>query len=582
MTILNPDFNTLRESLKTFLKGQSIFSDYNFDGSGLSLLIDVFCEKVSDLTFYTSMVSGEAHLVSAQLRDNVVAAVKTLGYVPRSVSSSRARLKAQFYPSTNPGFIVIPEGFKFAGVRDSISYYWNVPEDIYVTRNSSGEYISEEFDIVEGTLLTHKFTVDTSIPEQRFVLPNTNIDISTVKIFVQNSEIDTTRFRYFRIDDALTSKSEDKIFFIQETPGQMYEIYFGDDIAGKKPANNSIIQVTYVVSHGSDSNFVSVFTPQYKIDNHTANYSVISSAGGGDEIESIESIKLCAPPYHQAQRNLISTQDYEAIIKHQYSQVDSIRAWGGEENDPVDYGAIYISIKPKSGYVLSDSSKEFIKNTIIKPINIVGTEIIFVEPDYTYIQPTLNVKYNSHQTTASNTQVKLDIITEIVSYKNNSLSMFGGVFSGGKFVAQLIATSPSISDIDLTLELYKIITPQQYQKTTYTLEFNSELSTGDVANGVYTLSSTGFSYNGHTAYLTDDGKGTVSIYRLAGLQRIPMGNIGTINYTSGLVTINNLLINSSDAIYVHTIPKGEYLTSLRSQILTIDSADVTINLTNLT
>lgn len=582
----NIDFEGLKNSLKDFLRSQSQFNDYDFEASGLNILIDELAYNTALNAFYANMVASEMFLDSAIKRASVVSRAKQLGYTPRSVQSAHAFLKLQFFPPDSPVSISIPKGHKFATSIDSVSYSFQVARNYTCFPNGAGQYIIENVEIYEGTPLTHRFTVDTSLPEkQRYIIPNKNVDTTTLTVRVQKSATNNA-FEIFSLHQDLNElNSESKVYFLQEVEGEKFELIFGDGVVGKSLENGNVIIVDYVVSAGPAANKAKLFTQPVKIGGYEG--TIITTqvpAFGGFDIETIDSIRKLAPLNYEAQNRAVTKSDYETLIKKDYPKIEYVRVWGGEENDPPQYGRVFASVKPAEGTALSLSEKQFIVNEIIRKRNIISMEVLLVEPDYIRIVPTVRVFYKGKLTLKTAGQIRDDVVDSIIDFRENELNGFDAKFRLSRLNAAIDASDPSISSNQVNVKLKYRIVPPINIPTLVNINFNTELDKGDAANDVSTLSSTSFQYRGLPSYLGDDGKGGIYIYRIFDNRKVIFERgVGTIDYATGKIQIPQLrveAISSGDVVDLFVTPSVSDVTPVRNQILLIDDSDINVTVVN--
>lgn len=493
------DFDTIKENLKTFLSQQSEFTDYDFEGSGLSVLLDVLAYNTHYQAYYLNMVANEAFMDTALLRDSVISHSKVLGYVPYSRKAPRAVIN--FVANTNTttdSTLTIPKGFRFfSNDIDGISYSFVTLDEVKVTKsNTSFTFLN--LPIYEGQLVTYSYTQNNSTnPKQIFVLPDSEVDTTTLTVSVQSSSTNTQSFVYTYASDAGDTNTQSEVFYLQEGKNQRYEIYFGDDVIGRKIPDGSIVNVTYLVTNGTAANKANNFvdagqTLSDSIGNTITDFIInpISEAAGGAERESVDNIKFAAPLQFTTQNRLVTFKDYETYIQKKYPSVDSVSVWGGEDESPPKFGIVYISLKPKQNYYISDTEKQKIIDEIIKPKAIVAIQTIIRDPEFLYLLVSSTVTYDPNRTTLTEQQLSTAIRTAILSYKTTYLDKFGSQFILSKVQDNIDSVDiNSILGCSVSVRLQKRFTPTLNSSTPYTIKFNTPLRRGTINNK---LSSTKF------------------------------------------------------------------------------------------
>ena len=361
LNVTELDFDQIKDNLKNFLKQQTEFNDYNFEGSGLSTLLDVLAYN----THYNAVAAhyslNEAFLDSAQIRGNVVTRAKMLGYVPRSVLAPRSTIKIVVDNSSGSSFpttLTLPRGTKLTSTVQGETYQFVVVNSMTVTGSATQEFVFEDVVIAEGTYKSLLYRVDNDIESQKFQITDSDADTSTLRVRVQENEQAQTYDIYSRFESLLNVDAASQIHYLQENTNGKYEVYFGDSIIGKKPVNNNIVTLDYIYTHGTESNGASIFQLSSTLGGLTdASYTVTTTvaAAGGSDRESMESIRFNAPLTFTAQNRAVTSDDYRAIIIKSFANVSSISTWGGEDNDPVDFGKVYIAIKPLTASTLTPS-----------------------------------------------------------------------------------------------------------------------------------------------------------------------------------------------------------------------------------
>jgi hypothetical protein len=486
------DFDTIKENLKTFLNQQSEFTDYDFEGSGLSVLLDILAYNTHYQAYYLNMVANESFMDTALLRESVISHSKVLGYVPYSRKASRAVINFTANTnSTTESALTIPKGFRFLSNEiDGISYSFVTLDEVTATKsNTSFTFLN--LPIYEGQLATYSFNQNNATnPKQIFVLPDSEIDTTTLTVSVQPSSTNTQSFIYTYAADASNTTTQSEVFYLQEGKNQRYEIYFGDNVIGRKIPDGSIVNVTYLVTNGTAANKANNFvdagqTLSDSLNNTITDFIIdpISEAAGGAERESVDNIKFAAPLQFTTQNRLVTFSDYEAFIQKNYPAVDSVSVWGGEDETPPKFGVVYISLKTRENYFLSDTEKQRIIDEIIKPKAIVAIQAVIRDPEFLYLLVSPTVTYDVRKTALTEQQLKTSIRNAILTYKIANLDKFDSQFILSKVQDSIDSVDTnSIIGSSISVRLQKRFIPTLNASTPYTINFNSPLRRGTIGN----------------------------------------------------------------------------------------------------
>ena len=583
------DFFQIRENLKTYLKSQSKFQDYDFEGSGMSVLLDLLSYNTHYNAINANMAMNEIFLDSAQLRNNVVSHSKMLGYVPRSVTAPFAYLDLTVNaPTGTPSTLTIDRGTEFSTTVDGSQYTYTVLEAVSISP-LAGVYLFSDLKISEGTLKTFSFTVDSFDLLQYFEIPDSNVDTSTLVVKVKPNSSTTSYDIYTIAKNFVDISSSTKAYFLQESKDGKYEVYFGDGIVGKNLSAGNVVEIEWLSTNGVLSNGASEFTLASTIQGNT-NVTIVTlykSAGGGDR-EEIDSIKFNAPLSYVAQNRVVTPEDYKAAIINNYPNIETVSVWGGEENNPPDYGKAYISIKPKNAEALTATEKQYIKDQILKTRNVVSITPELVDPEYTYIKLEVFFKYDPNLTNKTAGELR-QVVSDIISnYNNTELKKFDGVFRHSKLSRLIDAADPSILNNTIRVYMQKRFVPTIGTAQKYTLTFSSPLYTSNSSEKI--ISSTSFTYNGFTQYLQDlpqsdetatdaDGSHTLQIYRLIGdVKQITIANAGYLDAPAGILVINSFNPSAITGSYmaITAMPNSNDIAPKRNQLLQIDMTLSTI------
>ena len=569
------NFNTIKANLKTFLRGKPEFTDYDFEGSGLSQVIDLLAYNTYYNAVYTNMVGNEMYLDSAQIRNNVVARAKMLGYIPTSARSASATLNVTITPSSNLNSVTINSNTLFTSTLDGIQYKFTTPDTYVLTRESG--YSSNTVTIKEGEPITQKFTVDTSSGTQRFILDNDGADTTSIKIRIQTSSANTSKRTFTEATNIVDVQANSQVYFLQENEDGKYELLFGDGILGKALDNGNIVISDYRVTNGSVVNGANNFVAPSALGGQASfTVSVANSAFGGANAESIPSIKFNAPKSFQRQNRAVISNDYKRTILAEAPDIQAVSVWGGEENDPPIYGKVYIAAKPTSGNLLSDQRKAELV-TLLTTKNVVTISPTFVDATFLYVVPTIKVRYNVAATSLLASAISDKVATSVLNFETANLSLFDRRFRESDFMASVTGSDTSIFGANITYRMMKRFTPNQNITTSYSIAFNNGIHNPH-AGHLGAVSSTSFTFQNQTCFLDDDGNGVLRIYYLDSQNNKTYLNTsaGTVNYSSGLVTIKSVIITSSSTIEVSCKPAINDIRPARNMILLISKAAIDV------
>ncbi len=515
------DFDTIKSNLKSFLRQQTQFQDYDFEGSALSVLVDLLAYNTHYNAYYLNMVANEAFLDTALLRDSVVSHAKTLGYTPYSVTAPSATLNVTITSaSSNTGELTIPRGYIFLSNQiDNRSYDFVVMQDTTVTK-SNQQYFFEDLVVREGELVTYNFTYNqSSNPKSIFELPDADVDISTVTVSVRPSASNTDSSTFIRSTEIVNVGPTSEVFFLQETRNLKYQVYFGNDIIGKKLPDGAIVSVTYLLTGGETANKANFFSASGSITDSLGELftlitvQTVLNASGGSQRESIDEIKYSAPLQFATQNRLVTKTDYESYIRRNYPSVDSLSVWGGEDEVPPVYGKVFISLKPKENFFISETEKQRIIDEIIKPNAILSVSTEIRDPEFLFILLNSTVTYDPRKITITETTLKSQIRNAILGYKTTNLDKFDSIFSASKLQDTVDNVNlKAILGTETSVRLQKRFTPSLGLRSNYTIDFDTPLIRGTLTDK---LESTSFS--------TPDASGTT---RTAFIEEVPQSFTG--------------------------------------------------------
>jgi hypothetical protein len=556
LSITELDFGLIKSNLKAYLQQQSKFTDYNFNGSNISVLLDVLAYNTHYNAFYVNMIGNEMFLDTAILRESVVSRAKELGYVPASARGPDASLLVTINDArpTSPASITIPRGTKFTTSANGQTYVFQTDTDFAISAFSNGtaNLYSTTVKVFEGVESTEQITVTAT---SKYIISNPTVDLSSLLVTVQGSSSDLSTFPYSLATDINTVNENSRVYFLQEVEGGKFEVYFGDGVIGKELLVGNIVKLRYRTTNGALLNGANTFSGPSTISGFTSITikTTIAAASGADQ-ESIDSIKFNAPKQFEVQNRAVTSRDYERIIVKNYPEIVSISVWGGEENVPPVYGSVFVSARPSTGENLSNSKKESIKATL-SSINLLTTTVEFVDPTYIYANITSTVRYNPNATPKTDGQMITTISNSITNYFNTQLGQFGKGLRLSRLSRFIDNAETSVLSNDTTLQLeLRSKSISLSKKNTYTFTFNQEVVPGSLTSSQFTLDS-------QNVFLDDNSSGIVRAYFLDtdGNKNLITSNSGTIDYDTGTVTLTSFLpssiLNSILSVRVSTVKK---------------------------
>jgi len=498
------DFSTIKSNLKAFLKSQSEFSDYNFEGSGMSVLLEVLAYNTHYMGYYMNMVANEMFIDTALTRASVVSHAKLLGYTPRSRVASKATVNVAFSGTTaGISTLTLSRFSRFiASEKDGKNYIFVNPEQKVVSQNSTGVFEINDLEIKEGQPQGYTFAYDPQTnTKQLFELPDIGIDTSTLLVQVQTSAQNSNKTTFIRAEDATEVESDSTVFYIEENRNGKYQIYFGNDIIGKGLVGGNIVIVSYLVSSGSPPNGITSFKLVDEIAGYTSTTTTVSESASGAEEESIDKIKLAAPKSFISQNRAVTKNDYISLINRKYPYFSAVTVWGGEDNDPPVYGKVFFSVRPISNYQVTAAEIDYVANKVIKPYSIVIVKPEYVAPDYNYLNLEVNVIYDPTKTTKTEGQIKSAVREAVVNYASTNLNSFDITFKNSKLMREIDNSDPAIDNNEIILTLEKRFRPTLNKSKDYRIDFGIPLSQGTATRKV--VGATGFKYYDSTGVLRD-------------------------------------------------------------------------------
>ena len=589
----NLDFDQIGTSIKEYLRANSNFTDFDFEGSNFSVLIDTLAYNTYINAFNANMVVNESFLDSATLTENVVSLARNIGYVPRSRNAAKATVSLSAQTTSASDTLTLQAGLVCVGTAENSNYIFSVPESITTTINS-GVANFNNITIYQGTYLKKQFVVDGSL-DQRFVLDNAFIDTSTIVVKVKGLSDSGEGREYSRVDNIININKNSEIYLIQEVQDEKYELLFGDGYFGKKLENGTVITVSYIITDGEDGNGAARFSFSGRfldslsntvIPTNTISVTTVNSAANGSAIESVDSIKYFAPRIYASQHRAVTTRDYEAIIQQIYPNTESVSVVGGEELDPPEFGNVVISIKPKNGDFVSDFDKQTIL-TKLKDYALSGINQRITDLKVLYVEIDSGVYYNSSQVTNVNA-LKTKVSSVLNTFARANINQFGGRFKYSKLCQTIDNADNAITSNITRVVIRRNLKALINQSAQYELCYGNKFH---INKDGFNIKSTGFTLAGRigTFYFTDvpgsDGKGVISIVKdinETGKYEVVVKSAGTVDYTKGEIILNTLNITSTavanNIIEIQAFPESNDIIGLKDLYLSFSVADSTINM----
>ena len=585
LNVTELDFEDIKSNLKNFLKKQTVFNDYDFDGAGLNVLLDVLAYNTHYNAMAAHLALNEAFLDSAQIRGNAVSRARMLGYVPASQLAPKATINIVVdvtnETGTKPANLTLSRGTKLTTTLDGETFQF-VTLSTQTAKLTGDTYTYNNVEIAEGTFNSIKYRIDNDISNQKFQIPHKNVDTSTLRTRVQANEESTSFDIYTLFTTLLNVDSSTKTYHLQENSNGFYEIYFGDGVTGAKPTNNNIVTLDYVFSSGVEANGAKTFTLNDSLGGFSnVTITTVSNASGGADQETLESIRFNAPLTFTSQNRAVTSDDYRAIIQREFSNISAISTWGGEDQANPDYGKIFIAIKPKTADLLTESEKAKITGSILKGKNVVSITPEVVDPNYSFLELDVAFKYNPNLTDRTAVDLKSVVSDTIDDYSLNELNKFDGVFRHSALLRAIDASDPSILNSTVRPFLFKTLTPINTASNNFSLTYPGSFY---VPNGVdeSVISSTAVTIGGVTTFFADkaiagSANRQIFAFRLQDTTKVTtIDNCGTVNPTEGTIVLNNFIADNTDTFRITVIPLSNDIAPKRDEILSIDATRTTM------
>jgi len=608
----NLDFDQIKTSIKDYIRANSDFTDFDFEGSNFSVLIDTLAYNTYITAFNSNMVVNESFLDSASVRENVVSLARNIGYVPRSRSSAQATVSFDFTTSGNTPTITLQAGLVCVGSANDTSYVFSIPESITTTTtqtfDANGNVVSStgsfnNIVVYQGSYLTKTFTVDGSL-DQRFLLENSFIDTSTIKVFVKGAADTGLGREYRKVDNILNITDISETYLIQEITDERYELLFGDGVFGKKLENEAVITVSYIVTDGAEGNGPALFSfagsvvsssNQISLPSTTPTITTISAAANGGNIESIDSIKYFAPRLYSSQYRAVTARDYESVIQQIYPNTESVSVVGGEELDPPEFGTVFITIKPKNGEFVSDFDKQSILSNL-KGYTLAGINQKILDLKLLYVELDSFVYYDQSKVTTVS-ELKTNVINGLLTYGSSTdINKFGGRFKYSRLVNVIDNIDDAITSNITRVRIRRNLKALTNQFAQYELCYGNRFHINPEGKNI---KSTGFTIQGQTdtVYFTDipnknsdgsldgSGKGVIAIVK--GDNELSQGQLivasaGIVDYVHGEVIVSTVNITSTqrsnNIIEIQAFPESNDVIGLKDLYLSFAVGDSTINM----
>jgi len=597
------DYADIKSALVDYLRRNTDFTDYDFEGSTLSSIVDLLAYNTYYTAFNTTMAVNESFLASASLRDNIVKVAKQLGYSPKSTTSATAFLKLKVDFSSVaavdqrlvPSFLTLKKGNCFISSNPenrNETYQFSILEDVVSPVTNNIGYISnvssDQLQVTEGIYLNFSYVVDNTIPNQKFIIPTANVDTETIKVVVRDNAAASKTEIFTKVENILDVTAVDKVFFVQETDDARYELIFGDDVLGKKVTDGQIIEVTYIASSGKTANKLKNFVFSGEIYDENLNRvltgittTVVVGSEGGDDIEDNEVIKKNAPAFYSSQNRAVTLEDYKVITQRLYSAIADIIVYGGESEEPPEYGRVKIAIKPKFSDILSNSTKRDII-TKLKKYTVASVTPIIVDPSIVDVVLNTKIYYRQTETNLTSEQIRNVVIQNLTEYRDtNNISKFGGVIRKSKVTTVVDASESSITGNVTDFVLRKKLVPALNTTAQYLLCYVNQFQTS--CAGKTTITSSKFrtvNYPNDDSFMENTEDGAIRIYTIdsaTASKKILVENAGTVDFINGKVNINSIQFvsgsNEDNEIFISAIPFNDDVSAVREVYLNLSIED---------
>ena len=603
LQITDLDFDTIKSNLKTFLQGQSELTDYDFSGSALSVLLDVLSYTTHYNSYYLNMVANEMFLDSAGHRDSVVSIAKNLGYVTSSILSATATVNLVITSSVNTG-VILPQYTKFTATNIETNQSYIFVTDAahstttYTTNGANYDYTINNVTLKEGFHNSFSWIVNQEGLEQRYILPQSGVDTTTLTVEIKSNSSSATKDKWTLYDNVSSLGSDKQIYFLQEVEDEKFEIYFGDGTFGKKLSNGNVIEANYIVTTGSDANGLGNFdnssSRTFTISDSISNVSsvvatvVTPATGGTASAESLESIKFLAPKSFQDQNRAVTLRDYQSIILRDYPNAQAVSVIGGEDMNPPEYGSVVITVKPATGYSLTDNAKQDIIDNILDKHRMLAIKPRIVDPDYIFVTVDSKVKYNPSTAVNTEDSIKDMVLSTIKTYNSNEVEKFDGILRHSKLVAEIDKTDNAIRSNVTDISLKKRFKPSFGVSESFTLDYNHGFEKGSLTSNIFNVKIPAGDPAGTDVKFgvdTESSSANNTVLNLVLMDTndvIQMYNAGTVDHINGIITITGLeyvsILDGTQFINLTVKYTDQDVVPNKTQIVSIFPSDITVTM----
>lgn len=581
LNVAELDFDTIKANLRNYLSGRPELSDYDFNGSTLNILLDVLAYNTHYNAVLANLQANEMFIDTAIKRGSILSIAKMLGYRPRSTTSARARITVDVVKNGVSNTLSITPSVKFTSVNNGVTYIFNVNETQTQTVQEGGYFTFTDVDLIEGTFTTTSYVISNDSLQGPLIIPNNNIDTTTIEVEVQNSVSDLTGTTWTKVENVIDVTDTSKVFWVEENSDGLHQIVFGDNTVGASLVAGNIVYVTYAVSSGPDANGCRNFTLVGDIGGEDeVTITTVLPATGGAERESIDSVRFNAPRYNSNRNRAVTAQDYRTLIKQNFPKAREVTVWGGEENSPPVYGSVFISLDPIADAVITEADKNYIKETILRPRSVMSIKHEFVDPDYLYLGLEGVVNFNPRVTTFKASDLAAIVKAEVEDYFNSELGTLDRTFFLSRVSERVKEVENSIMSSVFKIRLQKRIPVGLSDTSGYTalINFLAAIEPESVRSANFVTTVSGNQYFGYLQDFSDDavqnetGTGTIKfISRDTGL---PVVDVGTVNYNDGIVRLRNVIVTeysgNVEHLYLHVHPQPLYQNISSSVVRTSD------------
>jgi len=579
------DFADIKTSLRTYLASQSEFTDYDFTGSALNTLLDVLAYNTHYNAVLANMQANEMFIDTAIKRNSVVSLAKMLGYTPRSRTSAKAYVNIDVPKVNTVGSqLSIDSTVKFTASINGTVYTFNVNEEQTATV-SSGIFSFTDVELIEGVGLSNAFTITSDLTQGPLVIPVDTLDTTTIEVVVQNSVGDVTTTTWNRTSTIVDITGTSKVFWVEENLDGKYQIVFGDDIIGKALTVGNIVTVSYYASKGPDANGAQTFSLSGTVNGETtATVTTVTPAAGGQEKESIDSVRFNAPKYNATRNRAVTSEDYRSLIKANLAKAREVAVWGGEENDPPQYGKVFISVHPTTGAVFTDADKEYLLESVIRPKSVMSIQHEFVDPEYLYLGFEGIVNYNNKLTSSTSTQMAAAVETEIETYFTNDFGTLDKTFFLYRLTERVKDLNAAIISSVFKMRLQKRLSITLNSSYSATVNMLTAIDPETIYSSNFTTRVGNRNYLGCIRDFSDDSlqndTGTGTLKFINASTNLPVVNVGTVNYATGIITLSNLFVQSyagnATKLHLHASPQALYQNISSSLTRTSDISEFAV------